>query len=236
MGGGGGLLGDVTDAIGLTDYEGQEEAAARAAEASKYATDQSLAVARENIKFQKEELEWQKQQYNQWYEVYGNLQENLGEYYKNLSGTEQTSKQLQALSTEYSRATKDLQRQLAQAGIQGGGIEAATRTAMAATQASQRASVRANQDQTARALQQQFLGIGLGQGTAMLGIQAQQAGTVGSAYNVASSNVLQGGLGQANIQAGFANNLMAQNAQSTGQFSQGITAGSVYTGVKSFFS
>lgn len=148
-------------------------------------------IAKEGIKFMKEELAFQKKQYQDWYSTYGDLQKNLGNYYKNLSAEAEVSKNLQALGMEYSQASKDVQRQLAQAGIQGGGAEAATRTTMAAMQATQRAGIRANANEMVAQKQAGFLGIGLSQGTAMLGIQGQMAGATGNIYGQSAQGMTQ---------------------------------------------
>ena len=63
MGGGGGLLGGVTDFIGLTDYSGAADRQDAATAAVRSGTDASVAMFRENIKFQTEQLDYQKEQY-----------------------------------------------------------------------------------------------------------------------------------------------------------------------------
>jgi hypothetical protein len=196
--GGGGILGSVTDFVGLTDYSGAEERATQAADTTKYSTDVSAALARDNIEFQKQQLEFQKDQYADWKAVYGDLSQNLGEYYKTLSSSTFVVPQLQAQAMEYSKAVKEVTQQLAQRGIQSGGTEAAALTSMAMESAGQRAAIRASAEPTAAKEKLQFLGIGLGQGTNMLGTIAGQASTVGQASNIASSNILQGGIAQGN--------------------------------------
>jgi len=219
--GGGGLLGGVTDFIGLTDYSGAEDRANDAAKATAAATGESLAIARENIAFQKE-------QYQEWKDVYGDIQENLGEYYKNLSGSTLASKQLQAQASEYSRAQQQVTQQLAQRGISGSGIEAATAASMGMQSANQRATIRAGADDAANLEKMKFLGLGLGQGTQMLGL-------VGNASNTASSNVLQGGIAQGNQLMSYANTNLRGSYDMTKQYAGTMTTGAANLAV-GFFS
>lgn len=234
--GGGGLLGEVTDFVGLTDYSGAEDRANQAANTAKYSTDVSAALARDNIAFQKQQLEFQKDQYADWKAIYGDLQENLGEYYKNLSGSTLVAPQLQAQATEYQKALRETTQQLAQRGLSGSGMEAQALTSMAMQSAGQRATIRASTDQQAAEKKLQFLGIGLGQGTNMLGTIAGQSQTVGTAASTASSNVLQGGIAQGNI----LNQYAMQNLQGSYGMTNALlqASGSVLSGLAAggFFS
>lgn len=212
MGGGGGILGGITDAIGLTNYSQQTSAQKASAAAAQYATDASVALARENIAFQKEQMDFQKQQYGDWESVFGSVSKNLGDYYKTLSGDTLAAKQITALNTELAKGEKELQTQLAQRGLSSSGINAAAMTQMALGGATAKASIRASAEEQAVAQKQGFLGLGLGQGTNMLGIQAQQSGNVGSAYGQGVNAQLQGGLGLAEVQSKYANSLTQTNA------------------------
>lgn len=211
-----GGLGKITDFVGLTDYKGAQRQQDQATAAMKAGTEASVAMGRENIKFQREQMEFQKDQYNDWKNVYGDLQENLGEYYKNLNGSSIVSKQLTAQAAEFAQAEKELTQSLAQRGISGSGMEAAARTTMAMQSASSRAGIRASADEQAMQQKAGFLGLGLGQGTQMLGIQAQQASTVGNAFNSMASNQLQGSMTQANNMASYARQNL-QGSQAMGQ-------------------
>ena len=236
MGGGGGLLGSVTDFVGLTDYSGAEDRANQASDATKYSTDISAQIAKDNIKFQKQQLEFQKEQYTDWKAIYGDLQENLGEYYKNLSGSTLVAPQLQAQAMEYQKALRETTQQLAQRGLSGSGMEAQALTSMAMQSAEQRAAIRASADQQVAEKKLQFLGIGLGQGTNMLGTIAGQSQTIGNASNTASSNVLQGGIAQGNQLMSMANTQYQASSQIMGSLFQagGSIAGGLAAG--GFFS
>lgn len=199
-----GGLGAVTDFVGLTDYSGAESRQNAATAATIAGTDASVQMSRENIAFQKEQMEFQKAQYNDWKAVYGDLQENLGDYYNNLSGSSIASKQLAAQAAEFKQAERELTKTLAQRGISGSGMEAAARTTMAMQSANTRASIRSSADEQAAQAKLGFLGVGLGQGTQMLGIQSQQASTVGNAFNTMASNQLQGAIAGGNQQSSFA--------------------------------
>jgi len=221
----GGFISDVTDFVGLTDYDGAEDRANAAVKATNEATTESLQIARENIAFQQEQFKFQQDQYNDWKSVYGDLQENMGEYYKNLSGSTLVSKQLQAQATEYAKAQQQVTQQLAQRGISGSGVEAAAITTMGMQSASQRATIRAGADEAANAEKMKFLGLGLGQGTQMLGVTAQQASTVGNASNTASSNVLQGGIAQGNQLMSYANTNLQGSYDMTKTYAGSMTTG-----------
>lgn len=217
-----GVVSDVTDFVGLTDYSGAEDRQNQANATVKAGTDASLAIAKENIAFQKEELDYQKEQYNDWKNVYGDLQENIGDYYNKLSGSNLASKQLQAQATEYARANKEVTQQLAQRGISGSGIEAASQVAMGMESAGQRATIRASADDMAIKEKMNFLGLGLGQGTQMLGIQANQSSTVGNASNTAATSILQGSIAQGNINSQFAQGTQNGSFDMTGRAITGL--------------
>lgn len=223
--GGGGLLGDITDTIGLTDYSGAEDRANQAAAATAAATGESLQIARENIAFQKEQFNFQKDQYADWKAIYGDLQENMGEYYKNLSGSTLASKQLQAQASEYSRANREVTQQLAQRGISGSGIEAATVASMGMQSAGQRAQIRSSADEAANTEKLKFLGLGLGQGTQMLGTITNASQVVGNASNTASNNVLQGGIAQGNMMNQYAMGTQSGSYGMTGKFLGSMVSG-----------
>lgn len=207
MGGGGGPFGKVTDSLGITNHEGQRQDQKRADELAR----QSIEATKLNIAFQREQFEFQKEQYNDWNAIYGDLQKNLGDFYKNMSADTEIAKidtnlslQLQNIAQEYSAASRDLQRQTAQSGIEGSGIVGAMQTQMAQSQAQDRSQARtmadiekSNADELVAQKQMGFLGLGLGQGTAMLGTMTSQAGNVGSAYGL-----------QAGTAAGLSNNYM----------------------------
>jgi hypothetical protein len=214
MGGSSGL-GAITDFVGLTDYSGAENRQDAATQAIKSGTDASVAMFRENIKFQTEQLDYQKEQYQDWKSIYGDLQQNIGDYYKNLSGDTLASKQLQAQATEYSMAQKEVTQQLAQRGISGSGLEAASQVAMGMQGAGQRAQIRAGAEDMATKEKMAFLGLGLGQGTQMLGQQVAQASNVGQGYTGAGNAQLQGAISQGNIQSAY-----AQGTQ-TGSYAMG---------------
>lgn len=199
-----GGLGAVTDFVGLTDYKGAEAQQSQAIAATQAGTDASVQMSRENIAFQREQMQFQKDQYNDWKAVYGDLQENLGSYYKNLSGSSLANKQLAAQAQEFKQAERELTKTLAQRGISGSGIEAAARTTMAVQSASQRSQIRASADQQANAQKMSFLGLGLGQGTQMLGTMTNQAGTVGTSFNTMANNQLQGAMAQGQIGSAYA--------------------------------
>lgn len=215
--GSGGFLGKVTDFVGLTDYSGAEDRANQATAATAAATGESLQIARENIAFQKQQFAFQKEQYADWKNVYGDIQQNIGEYYKNLSGDTLAARGLQTQALEYNRAMTEGTQQWAQRGLSGSGAEAAAIVAANMQSAGQRAQIRAGADDAAVKEKMAFLGLGLGQGTQMLGTITNASQVVGNASNTASNNVLQGGIAQGQM--------MNQYAMGTQSGSYGITSG-----------
>lgn len=174
----GGIVGKITDAVGLTNHKA-EEAAAKAAG---FANAQAYALTKEQIALQKEELEFQKDQYEDWKNIYGDIQKNLGDYYKTLDGTKITALGLEAQQKEYQSAVQLMEREAAQRGISGSGIEFASKSNATFQNAEARARIRANANKAAADEKLGFLGVGLGQGTNMLGTIAAQASNVNNAY------------------------------------------------------
>jgi len=197
----GGVVHSVTDAVGLTDYKGQKEA-------RKAAT----AAAERSTQLTEKQVEFQKKQYADWKAVYGPLQENLGNYYKNLSPDKYSQQAVEQVQVETNNALKHIDTEFAQRGLDDSGIKAATEIAMQSNAANQKANIRANADDIVHNKQMQFLGLGLGQGTQMLG-------TIG---NVASNG--------ANAQAGIASSYN-QTSSTLGAASMNALGGAIGTAV-----
>lgn len=160
------VLGKVTDAIGLTDYEGQEKAAKSAANAQ----GQALAMTKEQLAFQKE-------QYADWKAVYGDIQTNLGQYYKSLTPDKITALGLENQQREFQVAMSEVDAEFARRGISpDSGLAVATKAKGTFQNAEARAKIRSGADQAVAEAKLGFLGVGLGQGAQMLGI-------IGNAYN-----------------------------------------------------
>lgn len=196
----------VTDAVGLTDYAGQKNArdiANRNSDLANKQADRSYGLT-------KDQLEFQKSQYNDWKNIYGPLQEDLGTYFKNLTGDKLAAQQIEAIQRESQQAQTNVDQQLAQRGLSQSGLQAEAIMRNQLTSSMAKANARANSDQLAANQKIGFLGLGLGQGTNMLGINAQVAnqgassaigamGVYGGMSNTALSNST--GLSKANIQS-----------------------------------
>lgn len=178
------FVGGITDAIGLTDNKGEKRAAAAAAEASA----QGYALSKEQIQMAKDELQFQKDQYQDWKNVYGDIQENLGDYYKTLTPEKITTLGLENQQKEYQAVQAAIERDLTQRGLTGSGIEAKELTSAAVSNAVARAQIRSTAEDTATEKKMQFLSLGLGQGTQMLGTIANSASNVTGAYSSAVAN------------------------------------------------
>lgn len=172
------VIGKVTDAVGLTDYEGQEKAAKSAGASSAAA----LALAKEQIAFQKE-------QYKDWKAVYGDLQTNLGDYYKKLTPEKITALGLQNQQKEFQAAMEQVDADFARRGISAdSGVVRAVKSTATFQNARARAAIRTGAEEAVNQQKLGFLGIGLGQGTNMLGIIGNAYGqAVNSQTNIATN-------------------------------------------------
>lgn len=187
----GNFIGGVTDAIGLTDHAGEKRAQAAATEATKGATEMS----KESIAFAKEQLDFQKQQYADWDNVYGDIQENLGKYYKDLTPDKLVSLGLENQQKQFQQVQDSIKRDFAQRGLTNAGQEIALTAGNAVQNATAKAAIRTNADAMVNEEKMKFLGLGLGQGTQMLGTISNSASNVTGAYasgvnsrtNIASS-------------------------------------------------
>ncbi len=149
----GGIMNDFTDMIGLTDFEGQEEAAQQSLRAS----ERSAALAKENMEFQRE-------QYSDWKNIYGDLQENLGGYYKHLGRERVISLGLQEQQKAHQQTEKQIKGNLAQRGIGGGKYEEYLLSIANNANNMRGAEIRSRADDVVAKQKMGFLSLGLGQG------------------------------------------------------------------------
>lgn len=187
-------MSSVTDAIGLTDHKG----AKKAAEASAQAAEKSYGLT-------KEELDFQKEQYADWKAIYGPLQEDLGTYFKNLNGGTLSAPHIQAIQAESQKAQEQINQQLAQRGLSGSGLEASLTRQNIFSAGMQKAAARASGETLAVQQKQGFIGLGLGQGSAMLGNTAQVSSSGANSQSSISGS-----------QAGLSSSLGAASMDATG--------------------
>lgn len=180
----GDFIGGITDAVGLTNHKGEKKAAQQAAAANANA----LAMSKEQIELAKQELAFQKEQYADWTNIYGDIQANLGDYYKNLDPDKLVSLGLENQQREFQAVRTAVQQDFAQRGLSGSGQELAINNANAMTNATRRAAIRSSGDQLVNDQAMQFLGIGLGQGTAMLGAVGAASANANNAYSTGVSS------------------------------------------------
>lgn len=180
-GGGGDMTHDFTDALGLTDYARQEQQDKLAVEQQ----DRADTLADEEIAFQRE-------QYDDWKDIYGPLQEDLGTYFNNISGDKLAAKQVEQIQQQSQASQQQLDQTLAQRGMSNSGLSAELLNQNLFNTSMAKADAFSNADQLAAQEQMNFLGLGLGQGTTMLGTQANVAnsaiGSNTSSANTASTN------------------------------------------------
>lgn len=208
-GGLGGIVGEATDFVGLTDYKGQEAAQNNASQAASQAT----ATAQDQLSFSKE-------QYADWKAVYGDIQKNLGDYYENLSGYSMAAQQLSAQAREYADAYRKVNQQLAQRGISQSGIAAAQDVAMASQSANTRAGIRAGAEDLARTKQAGFLQLGLNS-------QASLLSNIGSSSN----SLMQGYQYQSGQQYSTYASLRDSNAATMSGLTGGLAKGGAFDSV-----
>ena len=177
----GGIIGGITDAIGLTNHKGEKQAANAAAEASA----QSYAMSQEQIALAKDQLQFQKDQYGDWLNIYGDIQTNLGNYYKDLDPNKLVSLGLEKQQREFQQVQTAIQRDMAQRGMTNSGQDMVISAQNKVSNATARAAIRAGGDAAVAEQKMQFLGLGLNQGTQMLGIIGNSAANVTNAYSSA---------------------------------------------------
>ena len=202
----GSIVSGITDAIGLTNHKAEEQAAANAANAAA----QQAELGKEGLAMSKEQLEFQREQYNDWKDIYGTLQEQINDYYLRYDASDVIAQKLGQLDQQYGQQEKQLTKALAQRGLSGSGAEAQGLTQLALGEAAQKSNIRSSAADEAINRRMNFLGLGLGQGANMLGINAQVSNSgVNAAVNLAGQNAqiagqqstLQGKLGVANMKA-----------------------------------
>lgn len=203
------VFGKVTDAVGLTNYKGEKAAA----NAARDANAQANLLTRESIELQKEQLQFQKDQYKEWQSVYGDLQKNLGDYYKNLKADDLVALGLQNQQREFQAATEAIRRDAVKRGISGSGVEFAENARSTVQNATVRAAIRTTGAQQVAEQQMGFLGLGLGQGTQMLGLINNASSNVNAAYGTGINNF-------ANARAGFLGQQTQLSSNNTSQVGQ----------------
>lgn len=203
------VFGGITDAIGLTDHKGEK----KAAQAASAANAQAVAMSKEQIELAKEQLDFQKEQYQDWNNIYGDIQKNLGDYYENLSPDKLVAMGLQNQQREFQQVSTAIKRDMAQRGLSNSGLDVNANVVAGLQNATARAAIRTNAQQMANEQKMGFLGIGLGQGTQMLGQINNAAANVTSSF----SNAVNSRTSAANNYLNRQNNLTALNMDSNQQ-------------------
>jgi hypothetical protein len=165
------VLNTVTDAVGLTDYKGADKAGKQAAE-----------TAAAGLKLTEEQVQFQREQYADWKAIYGDVQENLGKYYKELTPDRLVSLGLQNQQMEHQAAIKNIQKTFAQKGITTGEQNAVT-AGLEFSNAEAKAKIRTSGEEAVNAQKLNFLGVGLNQGTQMLGNINNATSTAANSYS-----------------------------------------------------
>ena len=164
-------LHNFTDSLGLTDYEGAEDAQSKANREAKNAS----RIAAQN-------LEFQKMQYSEWQDTFGDIQKNLGDYYESLGPEKIISRGLQAQQMEHQRAQNKVRESFSQRGLNADGKYASyAQAGMEASNAAQRADIRSTGMDKAQQQRLSFLQLGLGQQQGLLGnVQSAYGMSVGA--------------------------------------------------------
>lgn len=219
----GAIIGSAVIGAGASLYSGYQ-----ASKSQDKATEAQSNASNEQINFQK-------QQYADWQDVYGDTQDNLASYYNNLTPDSIEALGISKIQQAHTNSVNQLDQQLAQRGLGNSGSEALGLTMLDQNKASNIASVRANAPQQVADKQMQFLGLGLGNQSALqqgiagaYGNQANIAGQqataygnqAGDAYNAAGQSI-GGGINNymtyqsLQNQQKYLNSLSAINNQST---------------------
>ena len=161
----------ATDRLGLTNHAGE----AQAREDAKKASDDANQIARENMEFQRK-------QYEDWKGVYGDIEKNLSNYYENLGPERIASLGLQEQQKAHQNSVQQIKRNMAQRGLGGSKFESYVQSMADVDNANRRATIRATAEERSAQQQMSFLGLGLGQGTQMMGQINNAAGMGVNSY------------------------------------------------------
>jgi len=182
----------TTDTLGLTNHAEQRKKdneakiqANRAEQHAQFAEKQSTNARN-----------YQKSQYQDWKEIYGPIEHQEAAYVARYNGDDITAQHLAQTNQAYQDAQKNLTRALSQRGVGASGLEAQGLTQLANSKANEEANIRMNQDSLASTKRMQFLDLGLGQGTNMLGVlsNVQNNGVNASVNLSGQNNMLAGSL------------------------------------------
>ena len=145
------------------------------------------------VEVQRDQLAFDKQQYADWKAVYGDIQTNIGNYYKTLTPDKLTALGLQKSNEAYQAAKTQINRELAQKGIDpASGLSVGVNAGLAINNAVNRAGIRTNAPQAVIDAKTGFLSIGLGQGAQLAGNIGQTSrGISGTLQNQAQRNAQQ---------------------------------------------
>lgn len=156
----------------------------KADKSAKRATDAQSQAAREQLAFEKEK-------FAKWEELYGGIQENLSEYYSTLTPEKYAAIGIDDFNQQYEAATRRLEQQFAQSGIDptsGVALSLQHSTEMQAAQA--KAGIRRDAELAVKEDQRQFLQIGLGQNPG-----ASMSAALGQRTQMATQNMMQANAG-----------------------------------------
>jgi hypothetical protein len=196
----GSVIGSVVGAVASKAIGGGGKSEAKQAGAnSKKSLKTANALNKEQIATAKENLQFAKDQYADWQSIYGPIEKNLGEYYKNLSADKITAMGLQNQQMEFQTAMASMERDMAQRGISGSGVEQGERNKATFQNAEARAKIRTNAPEVVAQAKQSFLTLGLSSRAAQLGNIGNAATGVNAAYNSgvgANAGVAQSFIGQ----------------------------------------
>ncbi len=108
------------------------------------------------------ELAFAQEQYDDWQAVYGPVQDNLAAYYGNISPEYYEAMGLEAIEGEYEVIRTDLERSMAQRGIEDSGVALSLEKDLAINEAEAKADIRRMAPSLAAEEQSRFLQIGMG--------------------------------------------------------------------------
>jgi len=162
---------------GASIYAGNkaDKAAGRASD------QQAQAQAAANQSTQ-DQLAFNKQQYADWQATYGPIQDNLANYYNNLTPEHQTTLGIQNVQEQYQKSLQQVETNLAQRGLDTSGIMASTETQFGIQAARDKAQVASKTPQQVAQQKSQFLGLGLGNQSAL-------QGNISNSFSNISSNL-----------------------------------------------
>jgi len=204
-------MGFITDAIGLTNFDAQDEANKTAKE--------SLALQKETNqdikKLSDEQIKLNIEEYQKWSDIFGPTFDDLGTYFKNLTGDIWTAKKAVEIQKQTQLANNQLNQAMAARGVQDSGLSMSLMNNNLMQGAIAKANVASSADEYVAQQKLGFAGLGLQQQQLLLGSinntynsTKSALGGISAGYSNMTSTQTQAGLNYAQQNSGMMDNIL----------------------------